>query len=93
MPPTVSVIIATYNYGRYLAGALDSLLAQTFPDWEAVVVDDGSTDNTEEVIRPFLRDPRIRYDRAEHLGAAGARNRAIRGSQGELVAILDADDS
>jgi glycosyltransferase involved in cell wall biosynthesis len=89
----VSVIIAAYNYGRYLDGALDSVLAQTFPNWEAIVVDDGSTDDTSEVIRPYLADPRIRYQRTDHLGAAGARNTGIRNTCGELVAILDADDS
>jgi len=91
-PPTVSVIIAAYNYGRYLAGALDSVLAQTFTDWEAIVVDDGSTDNTAEVIRPYLSDGRIRYHRSNHLGAAGARNLAIGLAHGPFLAILDADD-
>src|SRR5262249_36829086 len=50
MSPTVSVVVATYNYGRFLAGALDSVLAQTFPDWELIVVNDGSTDDTAEVV-------------------------------------------
>ena len=92
-PPTVSVIMAAYNYGRYLAGALDSVLAQTFTDWEVIVVDDGSTDNTADVIQPYLSDRRIRYHRSNHLGAAGARNLAIGLSRGAVLAILDADDS
>jgi len=85
MSPTVSVIIATYNYGRYLAGAIDSVLAQTFTDWEAIVVDDGSTDDTPEVIRPYLSDQRIKYHRTDHLGAAGARNVAIRLARGSFL--------
>ncbi len=92
MPLTVSVIIATYNYGRFLTGAIDSVLAQTFTDWEAIVVDDGSTDNTSEVIKPYLSDQRIQYHRTDHLGAAGSRNVAIRQARGSFLGILDADD-
>ena len=92
MPPTVSVIIATYNYGSYLPAALDSVLAQTFTDWEAIIVDDASTDNTSEVVRPYLSDARVRYHRTDHLGAAGARNVAIGLARGSFLAILDADD-
>lgn len=91
-PPTVSVVIATYNYGRFLAGALDSVLAQTFTDWEAIVVDDGSTDNTPEVVCPYLADRRIHYERTDHLGQPAAKNVGIRHSRGTLVAFLDADD-
>jgi glycosyltransferase involved in cell wall biosynthesis len=67
-------------------------LAQTFTDWEAIVVDDGSTDNTAEVIKPYLSDGRIRYHQSNHLGAAGARNVAIGLARGAFLAILDADD-
>jgi glycosyltransferase involved in cell wall biosynthesis len=92
MSPSVSVIIATYNYGRFLAAALDSVLAQTFTDWEAIVVDDGSTDNTAEVVSPYLADPRIRYYRTDHLKQPRAKNAGIRAASGPLVAFLDADD-
>ncbi|MHB1035979.1 MAG: glycosyltransferase family 2 protein [Pirellulales bacterium] len=90
--PAVSVVIATYNYGQFLAGALDSVLAQTFTDWEAIIVDDGSTDDTPEVVRPYLGDERIRYERTDHLGQPGAKNVGIRLSRSPLVAFLDADD-
>src|SRR5262245_60074996 len=90
MIPTVSVAIATYNYGRFLAGALDSVLAQTFADFEVVVLDDGSTDDTPAVVRPYLRDGRVRYERADHLGLAAAKSAAVRLGRGEFVALLDA---
>ena len=93
MLPTVSVIIATYNYGHYLAGALDSVLAQTFTDWEAIVVDDGSTDPTPEVVRPYLQDFRVRYHRTDHLGQPAAKNAGIRLARAPLIAFLDADDA
>ena len=92
MPPTVSVITATYNYGRYLGGAIESVLAQTFSDWEMIVVDDGSTDNTQQVIQPYLADKRIRYHRTKNQGQPAAENTGIRLSCGCFIAFLDADD-
>jgi glycosyltransferase involved in cell wall biosynthesis len=92
MTPAVSVVVAAYNYGRYLAGALDSVLAQTFTDLEVVVVDDGSTDETGEVIRPYLADPRVRYYRTNHLGQPAAKNTGIRLCRAPRIAFLDADD-
>ncbi len=92
MQPTISVVIATYNYGRYLAGAIASVLGQTFTDYEVIVVDDGSTDDTESVIRPYLSDSRIRYLRTEHVGQPAAKNAGIRDGTGRYVAFLDADD-
>jgi glycosyltransferase involved in cell wall biosynthesis len=86
------VVVATYNYGRFLAGAIDSILAQTCQDFEVVVVDDGSTDHTGDVIRPYLDDRRIRYLRTDHLGQPAAKNAGIRASSGEFIAFLDADD-
>jgi glycosyltransferase involved in cell wall biosynthesis len=93
MPPAVSIIIATYNYGRYLGGAIESVLAQTFTDWEMVVDDDGSTDDTAEVIQPYLADKRIRYRRSAHRGQPTAKNAGIRLAQGPLIAFLDGDDA
>jgi len=89
--PIVSVIIPCYNHGHYLPCAVNSVLAQTFTDWEAIIVDDGSTDNTREVAAQFT-DPRIRYIYQENRGLAAARNTGIRAAQGKYLAFLDADD-
>jgi glycosyltransferase involved in cell wall biosynthesis len=92
MTPSVSVVIATYNYGRFLRGALESALNQTHRDLEVIVVDDGSTDDTPTVIEPYLADPRVRYHRTDHLGQPGAKNAGIRLCRAPLIAFLDADD-
>jgi len=89
--PKVSVIIPCYNYGRYLRQAIQSALDQTFTDFEVIVVDDGSTDDTSKVARSF-EDSRVRYVWQENKGLPGARNTGIRASSGEYVAFLDADD-
>lgn len=93
MNPTVSVIIAAYNYGHYLPQALDSALAQSFTDLEILVVDDGSTDDTAEVIERYAHDPRMRYVRREHAGQPATKNAGIRASRGRWIAFLDADDA
>lgn len=92
MSPTVSVVIATYNYGRYLGGALASALGQTLDDLEVIIVDDGSTDDTASVAASFRGDPRVRYYRVDHLGQPAAKNVGIRLAQAPLIAFLDADD-
>ncbi len=92
MNPSVSVVIATYNYARYLRAALESVRRQTFDSWELVVVDDGSTDATPQVVRPYLADPRVRYHRTGHAGVAAAKNAGVRLARAPLVAFLDADD-
>jgi glycosyltransferase involved in cell wall biosynthesis len=92
MTPTVSVIIATHNYGRFLAKAIDSVLRQTYTDFEVIVVDDGSTDDTPAVVRPFLQDGRLRYHRTEHCGQPAAKNTGLMQTHGPLIAFLDADD-
>jgi len=89
--PKVSVIIPCYNHGRYLGQAIRSVLDQTFTDFEVVVVDDGSTDNTSEVTHSF-EDHRVQYVWQENKGLPGARNTGIRASGGEYIAFLDADD-
>lgn len=92
--PLISVIIPCYNHGHYLPDALQSVLAQTLADWEAIVVDDGSSDNTAEVARRYAaRDGRIRYLHQENRGLSGARNSGIRAAQGQFLAFLDADDA
>ena len=72
-PETVSVVVATRNYGRYLAGALRSILDQTWRDLEVVVIDDGSNDDTPVILRPFLADARVRSHRTDGLGRSSPR--------------------
>ncbi len=88
--PAVSVIIPTYNAAEYLSKAIESVLAQTFKDYELIVVDDGSTDDTEEVVRRF--GDRVKYLRQENRGPGAAKNLGIKNSRGSLIATLDADD-
>lgn len=92
--PCVSVIVATYNYGRYIADALRSVETQTFIDWECIVVDDASTDDTAAVVQGFTaRDPRFRYVRLErNTGVSAARNTGFGHARGTYVQLLDADD-
>jgi glycosyltransferase involved in cell wall biosynthesis len=89
--PLITVVVTNYNYGRFLSHALDSVLAQSYPHIEIIAVDDGSTDNSLEVLRAY--GPRVRVAEQENRGVAEARNRGIRESRGELVAFLDADDA
>jgi len=89
--PRVSVIVAAFNAERYLPDALASVAAQTYGDWEVIVVDDASTDRTADVAEKFCE--RVTVLRAPaNEGAAAARGRAIDAASGELLAILDADD-
>jgi len=89
---TVSVIIPAYNQGRFLGEALDSALGQTHQDFEVVVVDDGSTDETPDVVRS-RSDRRIHYLYQDNQGLAAARNTGIRESAGAWLSFLDADDA
>jgi glycosyltransferase involved in cell wall biosynthesis len=89
--PTVSVIIPSHNYGRFLGEALGSVLAQSFADFEVTVVDDGSTDDTQAVLDGF-HDPRLRRIRIENSGNSVAINTGLDAARGEFIAILDADD-
>jgi hypothetical protein len=91
MPPLVSAVVPTYNRARYLPEAIASVLAQTSEDLELIVVDDGSTDETAEVVRGF-DDGRIRYIYQANQGRSAARNRGAREARGEFLGILDSDD-
>ena len=91
-PLPVSVIIPTFNCGQFIAECLRSVVQQTWPDYEVIIVDDGSTDNTPEIAGPFLEDHRFKYIRTENRGCSAARNVGIRSSHGEIIAFLDADD-
>ncbi|MGD1155383.1 MAG: glycosyltransferase [Terriglobia bacterium] len=88
--PTVSVVIAAYNAARWIAETLDSVLAQTFRDFEVIVVDDGSTDQTPEAVAGYK--DRIRYLRKENGGQPSARNVGIHAACGSYIAFVDADD-
>lgn len=90
--PKVSVVMPVYNVRRFVADAIRSVLAQTFTDFELIIVDDGSTDGSLELCESFT-DPRIRIHRQENRGLAGARNAGIRRAVGEYVAFLDSDDA
>lgn len=89
----VSIIMPTYNCGKYIAEAVASVVNQTYGNWELWIVDDCSTDDTKQVLLDFLKDSRIRYHCLEQKGGpAAARNYALQRVDGEYVAFLDSDD-
>ncbi len=89
--PKFSVVIAVFNKEKYITDTLKSVLAQTFTDFEVVILNDGSTDNSETEILKF-NDPRIRYFSKENKGASAARNFTIEQAKSEYIALMDADD-
>lgn len=89
----VSIIIPAYNYGFVLSETFENLLMQSYPYWEAIVVDDGSSDNTQEVVEKFHAiDPRIQYVYQPNSGVSAARNKGISLAKGKYIQFLDADD-
>lgn len=88
--PMVTAIVPAYNYGRFIRQAVDSILAQTYEPIECIVVDNGSTDDTPEVLKGY--GGKVRTIRQENLGPSVARNTGVRASEGEYIAFLDADD-
>ena len=90
-PPLVSVILPTYNRAELLRRAVNSVLAQTYPNWELIIWDDGSTDTTREIVSSY-KDDRIKYFFDMNHGVAYARNRAVEVSTGKYLAFLDSDD-
>ena len=91
--PLISVIVPSYNQGAYLAEALDSVIAQNYTNWECLVMDDGSTDNTKEVaLRYETIDRRIKYHWYVNGGVSAIRNRGLEIAKGEFILPLDADD-
>lgn len=93
MAELVSIVMPSYHTGSYIADSIHSVLAQTYDNWELLIVDDCSPDDTDEIVRPFLEDPRIRYFKNDqNSGAAVSRNRALREAKGRWIAFLDSDD-
>lgn len=89
----VSIIMPSYNTGKYIEETINSVLNQTYTNWELIIVDDCSSDNTDEVIKLFLKDERIVYlKNIKNSGAAISRNKAIKMANGEYIAFLDSDD-
>lgn len=89
----VSIIIPCYNYGRYLDECFSNLQEQSYSDWEAIVIDDGSTDKTMEIVREWqAHEPKIQYFYQSNSGVSKARNHGLLKANGELIQFLDADD-
>ncbi|MCJ7617719.1 MAG: glycosyltransferase [Desulfobacterales bacterium] len=92
--PLVSIITATYNHERFIGQCIDSVLSQTYPYWEQIVIDDGSSDRTGDIVSQY-KDSRIKYIRQDNQGIwklGETYNRALQLSQGELIAVLEGDD-
>lgn len=93
MNELVSIITPSYNTASYISETIESVLAQTYNNWEMIIVDDCSPDNTDEVVSLYLSDERIKYFKNEkNSGAAVSRNRALREAKGRWIAFLDSDD-
>ena len=93
MDELVSVIMPSYNTAPYIADSIRSVLEQSYVNWELIIVDDCSTDDTDAAVAPFLEDGRIRYLKNEkNSGAAVSRNRALKEAKGKWIAFLDSDD-
>lgn len=93
MKELVSIIMPSYNTAQFISETIRSVLNQTYSNWELIIVDDCSKDNTDEVVAAFLSDPRIRYLKNEvNSGAALSRNYALREAKGKWIAFLDSDD-
>lgn len=93
MNDLVTIIMPSYNTGRFIKETIESVLAQSYTTWELIIVDDCSNDNTDDVVNPYLTDGRIHYIKNDiNSGAAVSRNRALREAKGKWIAFLDSDD-
>jgi len=90
--PKVSVYVVSHNYGRFLPEAIESVMRQHFQDWELILIDDGSTDQTSDVMQLYVGDPRVRIFRTAKIGLPAVANLAMRESRGEYLIRLDGDD-
>jgi len=88
--PLVSIIVPAWNCARWITATLESVYAQTYRNWEIILVDDGSTDDTRSILDRHM--VRLRYHHQENRGTAAARNAGLRKARGELIAFLDDDD-
>jgi glycosyltransferase involved in cell wall biosynthesis len=90
--PKISIIMSTYNRAAYIVATIDSIRSQTYPNWELIIIDDGSDDNTEEIIRQ-INDDRIQFYKAGRIGIGGkVKNIGLEKACGELIAFIDSDD-
>ena len=93
MNDLVTIIMPSYNTGKYISESIESVQKQTYQNWELIIVDDCSTDDTDAVVKPYLVDTRIKYIKNEkNSGAAVSRNKALREASGRWIAFLDSDD-
>ena len=91
--PVVTVIVPCYNYGHFIKSTLNSVAAQTYSDWECIIIDDGSTDETQAIVSAYVnRDKRFRYVYQTNKGLSAARNTGIKNAAGQYLQFLDADD-
>lgn len=89
----VSIITPCYNSERFISETIDSVKSQTYPNWEMLIIDDGSTDNSEKIVDQYVeKDSRIKLIKQKNAGSAAARNNGIRHAQGQYIALLDSDD-
>lgn len=89
--PLISIIVPAWNAEKYIHDCIESVIKQTYRNWELIIVNDGSTDSTETMIAAF-NDPRIKYFRQERLGVSAARNKGLEMATGDFICTLDADD-
>jgi len=90
--PLISIIVPTYNRGSFISECIESVLNQSYTDWEMIIIDDGSTDSTKEIINTYLSEPRIQYHYQENKGQSSARKKAIYLAKGKYLAFLDSDN-
>ena len=90
--PEVSIIIPAYNQDKFLGETIESILSQIYKDFECMIIDDGSTDRTKDIVRKYCDDDRIKYFYQDNIGLAGARNTGIKMAEGKYLHFLDSDD-
>lgn len=88
----ISIVIPLYNKGKYISATLQSVFNQTYTDYECLIIDDGSTDGSADIVGQYASDPRLKYFRQPNGGVSAARNKGINLAKGDYIAFLDADD-